>query len=160
MIPATARRYLAKASRKRKPILVLCYKPAAGGEAGRQSWQPKASRPRSTSATSAVPAATGGLTVRHCLHRDRTCSSRWWPASFAGSTEGRFRRASTQAVLIDEGHDFEAARLKLAAQMVDPATNSLLLLYDDDAQSIYHDDVRSSSASRAWAFRHKAERRS
>jgi len=41
-----------------------------------------------------------------------------------------------QAVLIDEGHDFEAAWLQLAAQMVDPATDSLLLLYDD-AQSIY-----------------------
>jgi len=41
-----------------------------------------------------------------------------------------------QAVLVDEGHDFEAEWLKLAAQMVDPATNSLLLLYDD-AQSIY-----------------------
>lgn len=41
-----------------------------------------------------------------------------------------------QAVLIDEGHDFKAEWLKLAAQMVDPATNSLLLLYDD-AQSIY-----------------------
>jgi len=40
------------------------------------------------------------------------------------------------AVLIDEGHDFEAAWLKLVAQMVDPDTNSLLLLYDD-AQSIY-----------------------
>ena len=40
------------------------------------------------------------------------------------------------AVLIDEGHDFEAEWLKLVAQMVDPATNSLLLLYDD-AQSIY-----------------------
>lgn len=41
-----------------------------------------------------------------------------------------------QAVLIDEGHDFEPSWLKLAAQMVDPSTNSLLLLYDD-AQSIY-----------------------
>jgi hypothetical protein len=39
-------------------------------------------------------------------------------------------------VLIDEGHDFAPEWLKLAAQMVDPATNSLLLLYDD-AQSIY-----------------------
>lgn len=39
-------------------------------------------------------------------------------------------------MLIDEGHDVEAPWLKLAAQMVDPATNSLLLLYDD-AQSIY-----------------------
>jgi len=40
------------------------------------------------------------------------------------------------AVLIDEGHDFQPEWLKLAAQMVDPQTNSLLLLYDD-AQSIY-----------------------
>jgi hypothetical protein len=41
-----------------------------------------------------------------------------------------------QAVLIDEGHDFQPEWLKLVTQMVDPATNSLLLLYDD-AQSIY-----------------------
>ena len=41
-----------------------------------------------------------------------------------------------QAVLIDEGHDFAPEWLRLVTQMVDPATNSLLLLYDD-AQSIY-----------------------
>jgi hypothetical protein len=41
-----------------------------------------------------------------------------------------------QAILIDEGHDFQPAWLRLVTQMVDPATNSLLLLYDD-AQSIY-----------------------
>jgi DNA helicase IV len=41
-----------------------------------------------------------------------------------------------QALLIDEGHDFAPEWLKLAVQMVDPATNSLLVLYDD-AQSIY-----------------------
>jgi hypothetical protein len=41
-----------------------------------------------------------------------------------------------QAVLIDEGHDFQPEWLKLITQMVDPNTNSLLLLYDD-AQSIY-----------------------
>ena len=40
------------------------------------------------------------------------------------------------AVMIDEGHDFEAAWLQLAAQIVSPETNSLLLLYDD-AQSLY-----------------------
>lgn len=39
-------------------------------------------------------------------------------------------------VLIDEGHDFEPHWLKLAAQMVNPETNSLLVLYDD-AQAIY-----------------------
>ncbi len=41
-----------------------------------------------------------------------------------------------QALMIDEGHDFAPEWLKLITQMVDPATNSLLVLYDD-AQSIY-----------------------
>jgi hypothetical protein len=41
-----------------------------------------------------------------------------------------------QAVMIDEGHDFAPEWLKLVTQMVDPTTNSLLVLYDD-AQSIY-----------------------
>lgn len=40
------------------------------------------------------------------------------------------------AILIDEGHDFRPEWLKLATQMVDPKTDSLLLLYDD-AQNIY-----------------------
>lgn len=40
------------------------------------------------------------------------------------------------ALLIDEGHDFQDAWLQLAARMVTPDTNSLLVLYDD-AQSIY-----------------------
>lgn len=39
-------------------------------------------------------------------------------------------------MVIDEGHDFESEWLRLVSQMVDPATDSLLLLYDD-AQSIY-----------------------
>ena len=49
---------------------------------------------------------------------------------------GAIPRAQYGAVLIDEGHDFESAWLQLVVQMVDPVTNSLLLLYDD-AQSIY-----------------------
>ena len=40
------------------------------------------------------------------------------------------------AVLIDEGHDFRPEWLKLVVQMVDPLSNSLMVLYDD-AQSIY-----------------------
>lgn len=40
------------------------------------------------------------------------------------------------AVLIDEGHDFEPEWLKLVVQMVNPDSNSLLVLYDD-AQAIY-----------------------
>ena len=50
--------------------------------------------------------------------------------------KGQIPRAQYGALLIDEGHDFEADWLKLITQMVDPETNSLLLLYDD-AQSIY-----------------------
>jgi hypothetical protein len=49
---------------------------------------------------------------------------------------GHIPRAQFGAVLIDEGHDFDPDWFKLITQMVDPATNSLLLLYDD-AQSIY-----------------------
>jgi superfamily I DNA/RNA helicase len=40
------------------------------------------------------------------------------------------------ALLVDEAHDFEDAWLRMATRLVDPATNSLLVLYDD-AQSIY-----------------------
>ncbi len=50
--------------------------------------------------------------------------------------KGHIPRAQYGALLIDEGHDFEAEWLKLVSQMIDPDTNSLLLLYDD-AQSIY-----------------------
>ncbi|MCY0965392.1 3'-5' exonuclease [Parathalassolituus penaei] len=49
---------------------------------------------------------------------------------------GQIPRAQYGAVLIDEGHDFEADWLRLVVQMVDPESDSLLLLYDD-AQSIY-----------------------
>jgi superfamily I DNA/RNA helicase len=50
--------------------------------------------------------------------------------------KGQIPRAQYGALLIDEGHDFEADWLRLITQMVDPEINSLLLLYDD-AQSIY-----------------------
>jgi superfamily I DNA/RNA helicase len=49
---------------------------------------------------------------------------------------GRVPAGQYGAVMLDEGHDFQPEWLKLTAQMVDPSTNSLLVLYDD-AQSIY-----------------------
>lgn len=52
-----------------------------------------------------------------------------------------------QAVLIDEGHDFRPEWLKLVTQMVDPETNSLLVLYDS-AQNIY-----GKSRSRKFSFK-------
>ena len=53
-----------------------------------------------------------------------------------GVERGAIPRAQYGAILIDEGHDFEPEWLKLVVQMIDPETNSLLLLYDD-AQAIY-----------------------
>ena len=54
----------------------------------------------------------------------------------AAVEKGEIPTAQYGAVMIDEGHDFEPEWLKLVVSMVDPDTNSLLLLYDD-AQSIY-----------------------
>ena len=49
---------------------------------------------------------------------------------------GRVPGGQYMALLIDEAHDFEDAWLRMAARMVAPETQSLLVLYDD-AQSIY-----------------------
>ena len=56
---------------------------------------------------------------------------------------GQIPAAQYDAILIDEGHDFRPEWFKLVAQMVDPKTNSLLVLYDD-AQSIYGDEEGST----------------
>jgi len=58
-----------------------------------------------------------------------------------GAESGAIPKAQYGAVLIDEGHDFQPEWLKLVVSMVDPDTNSLLLLYDD-AQSIYSKKVQ------------------
>ena len=54
----------------------------------------------------------------------------------AAAEKGEIPTGQYGAVMIDEGHDFQPEWLKLVVEMVDPDTNSLLLLYDD-AQSIY-----------------------
>ncbi|RAO75306.1 3'-5' exonuclease [Dyella jiangningensis] len=58
------------------------------------------------------------------------------PAVIEGVDRGQIPRFQYGAVLIDEGHDFEPEWYKLIVQMIDPNTNSLLVLYDD-AQNIY-----------------------
>lgn len=128
--------YLAKAAVSAKPILVLCYN------------QPLATK------LDAVMTAKGLAARVHVRNFHKWCRQQlvaygqplpaqgpdMFDEMVAGVMRGVDRRqipsGQYQAVLIDEGHDFEAGWLKLAAQMVDPETNSLLLLYDD-AQSIY-----------------------
>ena len=136
MILSYRAEYLAKAAASKKPILVLCYN------------QPLAVK------LDAVMTAKGLAAKVHVRNFHKWCRQQLvafgqaLPAQgpdmfdqmvagvIRGVERGQIPSGQYQAVLIDEGHDFEAAWLKLAAQMVDPATNSLLLLYDD-AQSIY-----------------------
>ncbi len=131
--------YLARASAAGKPVLVLCYN------------EPLAVQLAATMAAK-------GLGERvHCVHFHKWARAQLvaygqtlppshlpQDAFFADMVQrvitGVERRhiptGQYLAVLIDEGHDFAPEWLKLVTQMVDPATNSLLVLYDD-AQSIY-----------------------
>lgn len=68
-------------------------------------------------------------------------------AVIRGVDLGQIPRAQYGALLIDEGHDFAPDWLRLVVQMIDPETNSLLLLYDD-AQSIY-----SQNRPKSFSFR-------
>ncbi|XXQ68652.1 3'-5' exonuclease [Neisseriaceae bacterium B1] len=57
-------------------------------------------------------------------------------AAIRASEQGDIPPEQYGAILIDEGHDFQADWLRLAIKMLDKTENHLLLLYDD-AQSIY-----------------------
>lgn len=136
MILSYRAEYLAKNSGSPRPVLVLCYN------------QPLAVK------LDAVMTAKGLAAKVHVRNFHKWCRQQLvafgqpipaqGPQMFdemvrgviRGVDRGHIPSGQYQAVLIDEGHDFEAEWLKLAAQMVDPSTNSLLLLYDD-AQSIY-----------------------
>ena len=58
-----------------------------------------------------------------------------------GVKSGRIPAGCYGAVLIDEGHDFKPEWYQLVVKMVDPETESLLVLYDD-AQSICEKEKR------------------
>lgn len=68
-------------------------------------------------------------------------------AVIAAVEAGHIPQGQYGAVMVDEAHDFAPEWLKLVAQMVNPATDSLLVLYDD-AQNLY-----SKRASRQFSFK-------
>ncbi len=129
--------YLAKASTPtNKPILVLCF-----------------NEPLAVKLASMMDAKglSDRVHVRHFhswCHRQLTTYGQTLPPKEArtfdrlvdnvirGVERHQIPSGQYQAVLVDEGHDFAPEWLKLVTQMVDPTTNSLLVLYDD-AQSIY-----------------------
>jgi UvrD-like helicase C-terminal domain/Nuclease-related domain/AAA domain len=127
---------LAKAASAAKPILVLCYN------------EPLAVKLATIMESKGLAA---NVVVRH-FHRwcrqqlvafgqpipaqSRNMFEEMVDNVIRGVERKQIPSGQYQAILIDEGHDFQPHWLKLVTQMVDPNTNSLLLLYDD-AQSIY-----------------------
>ena len=67
-------------------------------------------------------------------------------AMMLGAEKGRIPRSQYSSILIDEGHDFEAEWFTLIVHMLDPVTDSLLIVYDD-VQSIYKRKKPKSWAS-------------
>jgi DNA-binding transcriptional MerR regulator len=74
------------------------------------------------------------------IHPEKPAYERHVDTVIHGVETGFIPRAQYGAILIDEGHDFAPEWLRLITQMLDPETDSLLLLYDD-AQSIYRSHV-------------------
>ncbi len=137
MILAYRAEYLATASHK--PVLVLCKsRPLADKLASimlRKGLEHKVDV-RSFHAWCGLQLRTYGQTV--------PAQKTTLDAMFAEQVDAVIRAVDRRqipigqyaAVLIDEGHDFPAHWLRLVVQMIDPETNSLLLLYDK-AQSIF-----------------------
>lgn len=67
--------------------------------------------------------------------------------AIAAVEAGQIPKGQYGAVMVDEGHDFAPEWLTLVAQMVNPATDSLLVLYDD-AQNLY-----GKRAKRQFSFK-------
>ncbi|WP_174545256.1 3'-5' exonuclease [Hydrogenophaga pseudoflava] len=142
--------HLAKAqTATSKPILILCYNEPLARQIAR------------------VMAAKGIADRVHAVHFHKWCRQQLvaygqdlppknlpWDAFFedmvqrviTGVDRRQIPSGQYQAVLIDEGHDFAPEWLRLVVQMVDPTTNSLLVLYDD-AQSIYDRTQKSKNFS-------------
>ncbi len=140
MILGYRAQYLAQALHK--PILVLCYNVALAARLEHLA------KERGLSEKIHVRNFHGWcydqLTLYHVPKPDSNAKEYWdelVAGVIRGVDRGQIPRAQYGAVLIDEGHDFEPEWLKLVAQMVDPETNSLLVLYDD-AQTLYGSNKR------------------
>jgi hypothetical protein len=127
---------LAKAATEAKPILILCYN------------EPLAVKLAAIMEAKGLGARVHARNFHKWCRQQLVTYSQTLPKQgshmfdemvdgvIRGVERGQIPSGQYLAILIDEGHDFQPEWLKLVTQMVDPTTNSLLLLYDD-AQSIY-----------------------
>ncbi len=122
-----------------KPILVLCYNKALAVRLGH--WMSGKGIAEKVHVRTFHAWCRSQLTAYNVALPQGTADtdafmSEMVQAVIRGVDRGQIPAAQYEAVMIDEGHDFRPEWLKLVVQMVDPRTNSLLVLYDD-AQSIY-----------------------
>ena len=131
--------YLAQASSVEKPILMLCYNEPLAVKLGATIHAKKLGQK--------IQTANFHRWCRQQLvkFKQELPDSRLPTEAFFADMvkrvidavdDGRIPTGQYHAILIDEGHDFAPEWLRLLVRMVDPGTESLLLLYDD-AQSIY-----------------------
>jgi hypothetical protein len=139
-----------------KPILVLCYNKALARRL--EHWMHAKGVSDKVHIASFHAWCHRQLTVYHVgLPHGDPGDPGYWGAMVQRVIEGVDRHlipaGQYDAVLIDEGHDFRPEWLKLVVRMVDPLTDSLLVLYDD-AQSIYDTGRR-----RDFSFRERGHPR-
>ena len=130
--------YLAAAARADQPILVLCFNRALADRIDallRQRGVDERVQVRTFHSWCQDLVRSYQLDVGRGLTGDAYFEALATGIERAVET-GRVPAGQYSALLIDEAHDFEDAWLRIASRMVSPATNSLLVLYDD-AQSIY-----------------------
>jgi hypothetical protein len=140
---------LQTAAREDKPILVLCYNKALADRIDailrlRRVGPAVQVRTFHSWASELVRTYQLGRTDR--LPKDQVYDAMARMAC-EGIAGGRVPQGQYTALLIDEAHDLADDWIAAAVKMVDPATKSLLVLYDD-AQSIYQKQRRKLSFAR------------
>ena len=137
---------LAAAAKPERPILVLCYNRPLSARIDallRQRGVDERVQVRTFHSWCEEMVRAYQLAVP--VHRqDRNYYDAMVDTVIQAIDHGRVPRAQYCALMIDEAHDFEDAWLRLAPQLIDPDTKSLLVLYDD-AQSIYRKPRRNFS---------------
>ncbi|WP_122301428.1 NERD domain-containing protein/DEAD/DEAH box helicase [Pseudomonas syringae] len=129
--------YLAQTSNK--PVLVLCYNKSLAGRlkqvlAARGLGHKVSVRNFHSWCRDLLKASGGELPSRELSLKD--ANALLVQNVILGVARGQITKAKYAGILIDEGQDFQPEWFKLAVDLLDPASNSLLVLYDD-AQSIY-----------------------
>lgn len=140
-------RCLALARKYSKPILVLCFNKTLAARL-EQLVQGHGVQDKVT--VQHFHGWCGQQLDAYAVPRPNSSTPQYFDAMVDAVIDGVERKAipcaQYAAVLIDKGHDFKPEWLKLVAQMVDPETNSLLLLYDD-AQKIYEEGSQQKKFS-------------